>query len=345
MQPFVDDLRVILIEILQGNCSPARLTRLVNACHKMAIACLKMKTRVTSFQTVQFGLDISDFAYDAIADLFRRDGTGRWVVFEGYFKTIESINIKTESELLHELRRLVFSSVNQRIILSYRENDPGLARLIRNIKLALKNHIDATLVVHHGEQAIAVTGGNALNESRSDIPPELLEIEFRSEAAGVNTIKDLLTVLVKVLDRQDNYRKTYSVTGAALLFRSFYLSEYPDDEVSDGENSIRNDDLSVVIEKSVSRVMARQGKGYVDKGKLVDADEQLLKQILIDILMAEYSNKCNPGRSYYEILKVYKPALSKTLYREQYRHRVEYLVKTSREEMIRLMKRELNITR
>ena len=50
----------------------------------------------------------------------------------------ESSEDLDEEEATQQLRILVFSKVNQGLFRLYRENDPILARLIRNIKLAVK---------------------------------------------------------------------------------------------------------------------------------------------------------------------------------------------------------------
>ena len=97
-------------------------------------------------------------ALDCIADTFQRDENGHFTTLITYF---ESLNWRqlSDADLTIALRRLIFSKVNEGLFRSYRAEDPNLARIIRNIKEAVKRNDSFSL---HREREVQwiVVGSN-----------------------------------------------------------------------------------------------------------------------------------------------------------------------------------------
>jgi len=259
----LNHLKALLGLVLQPYPPAMVLSEFVNICHKIAQAIVRMKISSQAFDPGRFGLTAEDFAYDSIADLFAQDQKGRFGSLVTYFGKSESFQNLNNDETLGSLRRLIGYAVNQRIVMCYRENDPSLARLIRNIKIALKSHATAAIQESNGDKVIVPKGNVLLNENFPEMAPELLEIDLRRVMTGRTSLNGVLTAMIEVLREQNDYRKTYSVVGVALLIRSINLSWISTMQDSEEGKFFSDDELSRFIDDAVKSVRENQGEKYV----------------------------------------------------------------------------------
>jgi hypothetical protein len=80
-------LRENVLSILSGTVSNGQLNTLIRTCHSLAFAFLARKKAAGLLQDFH-GLNVSDLAYDSIAELFERDGSGRLVLLDAYFSAL-----------------------------------------------------------------------------------------------------------------------------------------------------------------------------------------------------------------------------------------------------------------
>jgi len=340
------NLRDLLSLILQPYPSPAAITQLVDLCYKIAVALLRMKLGAGTFHPSRFGLSLEDFAYDSIADLYRQDQRGYLMTFASYFGVLEAR--ATEGEILVDLRRLIASAVNQRIVLAYRENDPSLAKLIRNIKLGLRNHSNAKLSEHQNDKVIVPRGAELSTFLLPEISQDLLEIEFRHRVPSNSGLKEMIAVLAKILAEQVEYRKAYTVVGFALLIRSYFAStpastaaSTPTSTIEQDGSHLTEDDFKALIDQAVMEVRDDTGNKYVRSGKMALEMSDKYFRAVVDILQSEFSLDDGERRSYLDILKTHLPGVTESDYRAQHRHILEYLVKLTRERLLDEARKEL----
>ena len=175
-------LRENLRFMLAGSHSPAQLNCVVAVAHALATSFLLSK-RSAGRLSVLHGLNHSDLAYDCIADIFQLNEGGTYVQLSAYFAGI-NLKLASEEETLAHLRRLVFSKVNHGIFRLYSESDPVLAKILRNIKLAIASLGSFVELQRFDESCIAPS----LCETNEHLPaPRWRKSNDRCEGSRVET--------------------------------------------------------------------------------------------------------------------------------------------------------------
>ncbi len=126
------------------------LNDLIALCHSIAIVHLRRRIPLATLQRRFHYTGFSDLAYDCIADLFRRDDHGSLVRLKAFFRGAVQ-RMASDRDLLAQMKRLVYSRVNQSIFTMYFEADPSLGKILRNIRLALQTMRHAGLTERGGE--------------------------------------------------------------------------------------------------------------------------------------------------------------------------------------------------
>ena len=145
-------LRSSLIAVLGENSAHTAIACVVDTAHDVAHAYLRVAG--TAMQYARAALNPSNAAYDAIADLFARDSDNHFPVLVRWWKALPSSEKASDASVAMAFRRLVIGAVHQRVFHMYRESDPHLAKIIRNVKLALRYHATVQLAMDRGEPAI-----------------------------------------------------------------------------------------------------------------------------------------------------------------------------------------------
>jgi hypothetical protein len=329
-------LKPILSSLLSGAPSGLCVKDFASLCHKMAVVYLRKKDRNPAF----CGLSLEDLAADCIADLFQRDERGVFVKLVAYFGA-PAEESKSDDELLGATRRLVFSQVNQALYRIYRETDPSLGKLLRNLKNAIKSSPLVTLVQRQGETWICLNQENGAAVSLPEIPPEFLEARLSASLRGEADLKQILALLVEILNGQHEYRKSYPLTGLALIIRSAFthLNTALEHE-SNGHDNFAAAEIEKMIAASVQTVKANMRPTYVEKQKIQADAYNLYFLAIYDMLAAEYVQNDGVNCSYYDYLRRHTHALTHEDYQRQCRCHFEYLAKLTRLELLRQFKKE-----
>lgn len=327
---------------LQGALDPGApqkvIRKLFDYCHAMAIAYVRMKTASGAFQPDRLGLTPEDFALDSVAELFRRDDSGLYPVFEGICRSAQT----TSAPFHDQLRRLVLGSVNQHIFRSFRETDPGLARLIRNIKFTLKSHANAHLLRVNDELVIAPTQGELLPHLPL-FTEELMLIEFWNAASVGSSLRELLSILVQILLDQSLYRRVYPVTAFALLIRCAYQQREALEQTADAGPHSYDEDIGTVATDIVRGTTGELLTMYCSRGKLPLSAVQAYGKAVMDILCETFVQGDGDSASYFEILQRHIPGLTKDDYVQRHRTKLEYVAKQAKEAMKRALQKEFSV--
>jgi len=129
--------------ICASNYSAAELTEFINMSQKIAISYLKYlevigrNIRPKKSEGIN---ELEDVAIDCIAGLFMRNDKGEFTQLQRYFgPKIESDMVLNELEATSMLRRLIVKKTKQELSRIFRERDPEGAKIIRNIKVAIRS--------------------------------------------------------------------------------------------------------------------------------------------------------------------------------------------------------------
>ncbi len=326
------ELPFAIAGMLRSPAGNALVTEVVARCHRMAVAYLRVRTASRSFDPGRLGLTVEDFAYDAIAELFRRDEENRYIVLERAFEPLQPLEHRAPEFVEQELRRQVLNVVLRQIYRSYRDTDPALARIIRNIKQTLRSHETARMIDIRGDWMVAPADAHALLITRPVMPPELLAPEVSARSNRASSLRGMLGAVADALREQDDYSRVFPLVGVALIIRSIYAAATPVDGGESGGEALTAEDLDRLLAPALDRVMTRAAR-YVRDGKLTDAQLVLYRRTLRDIVIEEVTGGMDEDVSFFEILTRHDPSISRAQYHAKHRVILEYLIKLVRREV------------
>ena len=310
-------------------------------CHDMAIAYLRVKRSYGRFDPGRFGLTIDDFAYDAIAELFQRNDGEEYVSICAFVDRVWPPAGLDDAQAENELRRLVLSSVNQRIFREYGAHDPSLARIIRNVKLALKSHPTATTYEYFGEAMIIPKTSADLLEKNPSIAPEMLSPELHQRMPERPKLNEMLSGLVDILNDQCAYRRMLSVVEAAVLFRGEYSLGHIVDHDTQPDQGLSKEEVKDFIQSVLASIRERHEDFYVGKGKLSQVEYEAHLKAVEEILHSELVSEDGDINTYFETIEAHMSNLTKEKYKQKHRAILEYLVKRAKTELASRLKKEL----
>ncbi len=321
--------------ILSGVYETKDVNELVRVCHALAIPHIRKKLFRDTVLRENIRLNINDFAYDCIADLFAFGKTGEFPHFRAYFAAYP-IEALTPEETISHLRRLVFSHANQGIFRLYNEADPILGKIIRNIKLAVQQFNSLKLVERFGEPCLVPTDGDPLMQLRS-LERDELERGLSGYLHGNENVPYMLGKLALFLQEQTEGSRIVALSLAGSVFRSIYtMAPQSDAEVNRVEIEVMNNDLRESIGKAVEKIKAKMLVHYSRK-KRIDAG---LVEIYFRVIEARFNltfSGDGKEKGLYELLKEQIADLTDAEYRKIHRSRLEYLSRLTGNEVTRIL--------
>lgn len=311
---------------------------LVDQSYRFAFAYLRQKVRRGRLRPELFGLSLEDLALDCFADLFERNEEGHFEQIATYFESVQWQKLQDE-ELYMALRRLVFSKVNDGLFQRYRGLDASLAKIIRNIKNAVKANPHLSLTRHKRELwLVAASEGSALTPQPS-APTEILEAFLASRLSQSDDLRTIVGAFVEFAGERPFYANGYPLTAFAQTLRSAYVC-VGEASVMEEEQGYPAFEVEEAIHLTTRSVKSDMHSSYVAKGKVNVPVFNAYFSAVRDILNAQFINDAPPVDSYFDALKSYMPELSKPYYRQEHRYRLEYLAKLSRGRLLDYLKDE-----
>lgn len=333
-----ETLQQLLPNITSHSPDPRAIGQFAQLAHRMASAYLGKKAKGGHLNPGFFGLSLEDLAFDCIAPLFERDAQGRLCQLVDYFEDPH----QPPEALLAQLRRLVFSAVEQELFAHYGQMDPGLSKLIRNIKRAAKSAEDLSLHRPDGELWIYLTANP--DNHRPIIPGELLERRLSAYLEENITAPQLLDALQRILPQQTLYRQALPVTLLAQAARSGLQHLKDEASPTNAHNQfqperLQAEEIRQMIRAATQSVYENKHASYVESGKLspqlYDTYFQTIEELLVDRFLQPTDTN-----TFYEQLN-HHLEISHEEYHDQHRTRLEYLVQLTREHLLSLAKDEV----
>jgi len=320
---------------------PAAVRALVDFCHCIALAYIRREARSTRYSLVShFGLCIEDLALDCIADLFERDRDGHFVQIMEYLEARKWSTL-APPDLESALRRLVFSKVNDGFFRRHREADPNLSRIIRNLKLAAQDHSDLRLQRHQGEQWLLRPADEASMENPL-APPALLKGYLVARLDGTSNIPNTLTALDRFTRDHTYYVPGYPLTQFAQLVRAAFRHLHPaisEQVPARHDEALDREDRLGVIQYVVKAVREDMHSSYVGRGKVSAQTFDAYLEGIRNVLVSHFVDPHQAEDSFFDALQDPLPNLEPDVYRNEHRHRFEYLMKKARPQFVNEMRR------
>jgi hypothetical protein len=318
-------LRTALLAVLTGEPTRDEINHLVAVCHSLAISFIAGKHSIGGLRLLN-GLSTSDIAFDSIAELFRQDDKGNCVQLQAYFAGLRLMDAK-EEEILSHLRRLVFSKVNQGIFRLYSEADPSLARILRNLKLAVGTLKNFTELERFGEVCLTP----ALCDTLEHLPPfdrEELDKRFGECTNGREMIPEMTAKLSLLLRGQNEYCRIIPMVTIGMLIRSVYeKKEIPLPRDTGATDHLEVTDAAAAIRRACEDLKKANRAKYVGREKVAEETFDHYFHAIEEELNVRCGGTDGSEASLYERLIKMMPGLTKEEYHHKHRNRVEYLLK------------------
>lgn len=316
----------------------AAVNELVDECYRLALAYLQKKARSGYLLPHLFGLSLEDLALDCFADLFQRDDEGQFNLLHSYFRSVEWESLN-DPDVYIVLRRLIFSKVNEGLFRRYREADPTLAKIIRNIKDAVKADERLQMTRYNGS-AWLVVGEHEDDKNNLPIAPvEILEAHLIAHLCRSASSHELVSSFVAFLGEHPYYGNAYPVTGFAQAIRAAYVHVGEANEgIEEVEQILRPDEVEQAIQHATKKVQTVMHDSYVKKGKVCMSTFETYFQTVRDILTSQFVRDARPVGSYFDALQHYIPGLSRGSYSQEHRNILEYITKLSRSQLLVYLK-------
>jgi hypothetical protein len=331
----------IIPSVLSPDPSLECVREFVYLCKNLALSYLQTKVNRGKLDPKHFGIPLDDLALDCIAPLFERNDRGRFVELVSYYG---KGNLPTFSgeELLGATRRLVFSKVNEELFRLYRENDPSLSNIIRNIKIALRFSRTVIPVMRNNEWWIQPISLIHAQDVLPVMPAELIEARLLSQLERRYDLRHILQLVSAILEEQDLYQKRYPLVGIALVIRSLMVRSLTlAESVESPGAEISPEEISRFIHTSIEKTRTAMKASYVGKGKVSEKTFEAYFDCVEEILDTEYVSDNGLDLSYFDVVRKRMSELSVEEYRCHHRAYLEYLVRLTRLNLLESIKGEL----
>ena len=329
-------LRDNILSVIGGTSTREQVNRLVSVFHALASAFLASKSTCGMLSNVT-GLKTSDLAYDCIADLFQQNREGDYIQLVSYFAGLQ-LPIARDEEMLAHVRRLVFSKVNHGVYRLYSQTDPSLAKILRNIKLAVYSLKNFTEIERFGEQCLVPVLCDGL-EHLPSFQKEELEGLFFPSTKGSEVVPELLAKLSLVLREQSERCRIVPLIFVGILFRAVYNAKR--DIIRD---TVEIEDVTVVrdseeiISKVCQNLKVKTLYKYVDMKNIPPEVFDKYFKVVEEGLMEKYIGNDGQDFSLFENLRRYLPDMTRDMYKKSHRNTIEYLWKLAQKETVKKLR-------
>jgi hypothetical protein len=359
-----DGLAELVRDICLGEYSRKQLLQFVGLVQKISLSYLRYQEvlgKHIRWERRAANDELEDLAIDCIAGLFMRDEEGMFVQLKRYFQPrMQQADQIGDEELLVMLRRLVIKKTKQELSRIFKERDPEGAKIVRNIRVAIKNSDDLGCFRSMGRDYIylkndghnPVEGTSGQNGSdngvhhthgtsmpvpdahlRTDLP-SIPERALRTLYLSVYRPKEPIAAAVRkmlaAVTEDEKYKNYLAIDQIARIMRATnyelakhrLLNQFVEPSPLD---NLRLKEIEEARQKVLKRIRQKIFGQYVRNRKLTPERGEVYYRALADLL-----DDISQGRktdSYFHYLRRYLPDLTQRQYRTQERTIFEYLGK------------------
>jgi len=361
--------------ICASNYSPGELTEFVNISQKIAISYLKYlevigrNIRPKKSEGIN---ELEDVAIDCIAGLFMRNDRGEFTQLQRYFgPTIESDPSLNEMEAASMLRRLIVKKTKQELSRIFRERDPEGAKIIRNIKVAIRSSSELMSFKEMGREFIFVDtksdidsddwNEHSIDENdnngsvnsienhqngdserfKNSIPEKLLYQHFLEKYDPSDSVATMMKKMLEIVASFPEYQNYLAIDIIATIIREVTFQQVKENLSNNvDENSPLSDlqakEIEQVNQSIINIIHQKINQQYLRKKKITPEKADIYCRAIVDFV-----NELTQGKetdSNFRYLRRYIPGLTQQQYRERERSIFEYLVKITKKSLRKKLK-------
>lgn len=351
------------------NYSASELTEFVDISQKIAISYLKYLEvigRNIRPKKSEGMTELEDVAIDCIAGLFMRNDKDEFTQLQRYFgPRIQSDIAFNEMEASSMLRRLIVKKTKQELSRIFRERDPEGAKIIRNIKVAIRSSTDLQSFREMGREFIFIhTNNNICNDDYNDqitnkndggnnnstnhqrqfksaIPEKLLYQHFLEKYDPSDSVATMMKKMLNIAESFSEYHHYLAIDVIATIIRDVTFQHVREKLSNDvDENSplceLQSKEIEQVNQNIINIIHQKINQQYLRKKKITPEKANIYCRAIVDFV-----NELTQGKetdSNFRYLKRYIPNLSQQEYREKERSIFEYLVKITKKSLRKKLK-------
>lgn len=355
--------------ICAHNYTPSELTQFVNISQKIAISYLKYlevigrNIRPKKSEGIN---ELEDVAIDCIAGLFVRNEKGELIQLQRYFgPRIGSDCLLDEMEVASMLRRLVVKKTKQELSRIFRERDPEGAKIIRNIKVAIRSSNELKSFKEMGREFIYVdtngheieaatftehigltTNSDNFKASRSErlkntIPEKILYQHFLETYNPSDSVAAMIKKMLDIVAFLPEYQNYLGIDIVATMIRDVTFQHVREKLSNDVDmnsplSDLQTKEIEQVNENIIRLIHHKINQQYLKKKKIAPEKADVYCRAIVDFV-----NELTQGKemdSNFRYLKRYIPSLTQQQYREEERSIFEYLVKITKKSLRKKLK-------
>lgn len=280
----------LLKTVLSGSAREQDVNSLVRCAYQYAYTRLRQLINSRRLHLHSFPLNIEGITFDCIAEIFQRNEDGVFIDLIDYFSDERTLGKLNEAEAQHHFRVLVFRKLQDGIVRLYRENDPVLSKIIRNVKLAIQALPNVYCFERMGQVFIASCPEDQRYDHLPEFPIEQIESELTTRIVIDTNAQDYLLTFLEILNSQEHFRRFYALIDVAVVIkRSLAAERIPLDNLCRIDETLLDYDIERIVTNSIRDVERTLYMRYVSKNKInKDLFKQYaaaLKEILIDVFV------------------------------------------------------------
>lgn len=321
----------MLDSVVKRSSTERDVSILVRVVYEYALIRLRQLISSGKLHLESFEMSLEGTAFDCIGELFRRDEEGSFVELLDYFSGEREPHLLGENDARYHLRVLVFSKVRDAIFRLYRENDPVLGRILRNLKITFQKNRKIVRFERLGLTYACACNKQKLNEHLPPFPLEELESELLSRSHSTHTTKDLLARFFEIVNGQDRFRRFVSITDIAVIFKRVMTNGQTNHEMLyQPDDNLLDMNLEEIVNRLLVLLKEQFFLGYVKSGKIESKLFNMYWLAISDMMKDVFLRNDGSAYSHPDYLMKYMPALSRDAYRTTHRIHFEYLVRVTK---------------
>ncbi len=338
----------IIRHICDGSYTPQELTAFVDVSQKIAISYLKYlelngkQIRPRRSKGIN---EIEDVAIDCIAGLFMRNKQGEFVQLRRYFEDKNNIQgTISELQINSMLRRLIVKKTKQELSRIFKERDPEGAKIIRNIKVAIRNSDKYSSFKQMGREFVFPLNKDAEIEAdvtidsiseieKRIIPDKILLHHFLDKYLPSDPISIMLDKIMDIVMSLPDYQKYAPLDLIANVIREVtfqHVKERLTDDVDMKSpiHDLQTEEIEKVNQDVIKDIQQKIHHQYLGRGKITPEKANVYIQAISAFIIEFTQDKTTDSN--FQYLNRYLPTLTQKTYREQERSIFEYLVKVTK---------------
>jgi len=290
--------------------------------------------------------DLQDVAIDCIAGLFMRNDDEEFVQLTKYFNPIIHSPKKNDNKFfMMMLRRLVVKKTKQELSRIFRERDPEGAKIIRNIRVAIRNSDQFQSFRDMGREFVyqhnAKGDDQKLRRNLLEIPQRVLFPHFLEQYSPNDSVSVMMKKMLSIVTNNPQYQNFLAIDVIAGIIRDVTYQQFKEEVSNDVDIRSPFEDLQIkevdkVNQNIIDYIHHKIQNQYLKKNKINQQKADIYFKAINDFVQdLTHAKQCESNFRY---LKRYIPELTQQMYRDEERSIFEYLVKVTKKSLRKKLK-------